>query len=108
MKQLQFGNLIILSVFLTFAGCGKVDEDENNVEIAVTNTYIQSAVQDFLGNDKSVFCLTSPGMCPGHFDMRPSQIRELSKCRLLVRFDFQEGLDKKIAGRTNGLCSEGE
>ena len=96
MKQLQFANLIILSVFLAFTGCGKIDDNENTADIAVTNTYIQSAVQDFLGNDKSVFCLTSPGMCPGHFDVSPGQLTKLCKCKMLLYFDWQEAIEKSM------------
>ena len=97
MKQLQFVSLIILFVFLTIAGCGKMDDNENASEIAVTNTYIQSAVQDFLGNDKSVFCLTSPGMCPGHFDVSPGQISKLCKCKAVLYFDWQKQIEKSMA-----------
>jgi zinc transport system substrate-binding protein len=40
-------------------------------------------------------------MCPGHFDMRPSQMADLARCRLLVRFDFQQSLDEKLADRSS-------
>jgi len=52
-------------------------------------------------------------MCPGHFDMRPSQISEMTRCGLLVRFDFQKELDEKLRadscqtaaiGVHGGLC----
>lgn len=42
--------------------------------------------------------LAEPGTCPGHFDMRPSQVTELRQCRALLRFDFQKSLDAKLAG----------
>ncbi|MCK4886227.1 MAG: zinc ABC transporter substrate-binding protein [Planctomycetes bacterium] len=96
MKQLQFANLMILSVFLAFTGCDKINDNENTAEIAVTNTYIRSAVQDFLGNDKSIFCLTSPGMCPGHFDVSPGQLTKLCKCKMLLYFDWQEAIEKSM------------
>ena len=95
MKQLQFANLIILTIFLVFAGCAKVDD--NAAEIAVTNSYIQSAVQEFSGNDKNIFCLTSPGMCPGHFDVSPGQIKKLCKCKVLLYFDWQGAIEKSMA-----------
>ena len=96
MKQLQFVNLIILSVFLTIAGCGRTDNDDNAAEIAVTNSYIQSAVQEFLGSNKSVLCLTSPGMCPGHFDVSPGQISKLCKCKAVLYFDWQNAIEKSM------------
>jgi ABC-type Zn uptake system ZnuABC Zn-binding protein ZnuA len=71
-------------------------DDEIAFEIAVTNTYIQSAVQDFLGSDKRVFCLTSPGMCPGHFDISPGQISKLCKCKAVLYFDWQNAIEKSM------------
>jgi len=97
MKQLKFVNLIMLSVFLAFSGCGKTDKNDDIAEITVTNTYIQSAVEDFLGRDKNVFCLASPGMCPGHFDISPGQITKLCKCKALLYFDWQEAIEKSMA-----------
>ncbi|MCD4726666.1 MAG: hypothetical protein K8R46_03320 [Pirellulales bacterium] len=87
------------------AGCGPSAEPValDDMPVAVSSPYLEAAVTDVLRSETPLVRLAGPGMCPGHFDMRPSQIRELSKCRLLVRFDFQEGLDKKIAGRTNGM-----
>ena len=38
----------------------------------------------------SVLRLAEPGTCPGHFDIRPSQVAELRQCRALLRFDFQK------------------
>jgi hypothetical protein len=33
-------------------------------------------------------------MCPGHFDVGPGQVRAMRGVRVLVRFDFQEDVDK--------------
>jgi zinc transport system substrate-binding protein len=38
-------------------------------------------------------------MCPGHFDLRPSQIERLASAKLCLRFDFQKGLEQKLVGR---------
>jgi ABC-type Zn uptake system ZnuABC Zn-binding protein ZnuA len=57
-------------------------------------------VGDITGGGIEVFCLVPPGMCPGHFDMSPEQVRRLLHSRVLFRFDFQAGLDDKLR-RTN-------
>ena len=64
--------------------------------IAVSNSYLGAAVQDLLGGDMALLLLAEPGMCPGHFDLRPSQVRDLRACRLLLRFDFQRSLDARL------------
>ncbi len=64
--------------------------------IAVSNSYLGAAVQDLLGGDMPLLLLAEPGMCPGHFDLRPSQVQDLRACRLLMRFDFQRSLDARL------------
>lgn len=77
------------------SGCENKNR-EQQTEIAVTNTYLASAVGDVAGGDVEVFCLAPPGMCPGHFDMSPEQLRRLLDSRVLFRFDFQAGMDDKL------------
>jgi len=78
------------------AGCRQKDETAGVCEVSVTNAYLQSAVNDLTGNTIDIFCLAPPGMCPGHFDMSPEQIRRLLNSKALFRFDFQAGLDDKL------------
>lgn len=88
------------------AGCGKTPDagsatrPTKAAQVAASNSYLEAAVLDLLGQDTPVLRLAEPGMCPGHFDIRPSQINDLRRCRLLLRFDFQAALDDKLAGLT--------
>ena len=98
------------------AGCGNKPGEENAAEIAVTNSYLGCAVLDLCRDDTEVLCLAPPGMCPGHFDMSPSQVKQLCDCRMLLLFDFQKqiedtlsrvkerGLKTALVGNTDGLC----
>jgi ABC-type Zn uptake system ZnuABC Zn-binding protein ZnuA len=102
------------SVFV--AGCRDKSPTEAPAEIAVTNSYLECAVRDLCGDDTKVLCLAPPGMCPGHFDISPSQVRWLCDCRVLLLFDFQEqvvqtlarvkerGLKMALVEETGGLC----
>jgi zinc transport system substrate-binding protein len=58
---------------------------------------LECAAGDLLGGTPPVLRLAEPGMCPGHFDIRPSQVAALRRCRVLLRFDFQQSLDRKLA-----------
>lgn len=77
-------------------GCMHKDASFKGADISVTNTYIESGVKDLSGSSLKVFCLAPPGMCPGHFDMSPEQLRQLRSSRLLYRFDFQAQLDEQV------------
>jgi len=109
---------IIFAVMLGFvmgaalSGCGEVSDspslsdvgwcvDAAQAEcapIAASNTYLATAVRDLMGEETALLVLAEPGMCPGHFDLRPSQVRRLRSCDLMVRFDFQQSLDSRVRG----------
>jgi ABC-type Zn uptake system ZnuABC Zn-binding protein ZnuA len=118
MKNRVFGYILAFSSAcgLLVAGCENKADEENRAEIAVTNSYLGCAVLDLCGDDTEVLCLAPPGMCPGHFDISPSQVRQLCDCRMLLLFDFQKqiaetlsrvkerGLKTALVGETGGLC----
>ena len=84
---------------LVVSACGN-STDDPSARVATTNSYIECVVLDLMGPETPVLCLSGPGMCPGHFDIRPSQVNKLSRCRVLARFDFQAALDAKLSGVT--------
>lgn len=48
--------------------------------------------------------MAPPGMCPGHFDISPSQVNQLGNCKILLLFDFQEKIDSSMSGlKSKGL-----
>ncbi len=63
----------------------------------MTNSYLGSAVRDLCGPDMEILCLAAPGMCPGHFDISPAQVRQLGNCRMLLLFDFQQKVEQNLA-----------
>jgi zinc transport system substrate-binding protein len=104
--------LMAAAVVLFVAGCERTEkrsdlspaandaiESSKDAPVAVSSSYLEAAVKEVLSGDVPMVRLAGPSMCPGHFDMRPSQISELARCGMLVRFDFQKSLDEKL--RTN-------
>lgn len=77
-------------------GCKDKTSDTPQPEIAVANSYIGAALRDLCGNQQQVFDLVPPGMCPGHFDISPSQVNTLCNCKILFVFDFQKNIEKAI------------
>lgn len=84
----------ILTVFLFFSGCNT--KNEISPRIAASNSYIESAVIDILGKNERILRLAEPGMCPGHFDIQPSQVDMLRRCKLILKFDFQKLVEERI------------
>jgi ABC-type Zn uptake system ZnuABC Zn-binding protein ZnuA len=118
MKNYVLAYILALSVVcgLLATGCEKKTDTENHADIAVTNSYLGCAVLDLYGDDTEVLCLAPPGMCPGHFDISPSQVKQLCDCRVLLLFDFQKqvaetlsrmkekGLKTTFVEESGGLC----
>jgi zinc transport system substrate-binding protein len=87
-----------LLIITIFCGCQKNNSGtEKQPEIAVTNSYLSCVVKDICGNQTDVLSLIPPGMCPGHFDMSPSQVNKLSKCEVLLLFDFQKSISDSLS-----------
>jgi zinc transport system substrate-binding protein len=104
MQKAVFNISVIISIAgLFLSGCSNKNNPESQSEIAVTNSYLQCAVKDLCGDESEVFCLAPPGMCPGHFDISPSQVNQLSRCKILLLLDFQD----KIEGSLTGLKRKG-
>jgi ABC-type Zn uptake system ZnuABC Zn-binding protein ZnuA len=101
---------------LLAGGCKNEADEANGAEIAVTNSYLGCAVLDLCGEDTQVLSLAPHGMCPGHFDISPSQVKQLCDSRLLLLFDFQKavvetlsrvrerGLKTALVEKPGGLC----
>jgi ABC-type Zn uptake system ZnuABC Zn-binding protein ZnuA len=87
----------IFSVFLVanLIGCS-ANIESDRPEVVATSPYLGSAVREFLGDSVKLASFCGPGACPGHFDIRPSQIEQARSSRLFLRFTFQAGLDQRL------------
>jgi len=93
---------ILAGLFLS--GCRQRGAPGQAYDVAVTNSYLGCVVRDLCGAELEVLCLAPPGMCPGHFDISPAQVRHLHDCRLLLLFDFQQKVEQTLARlKENGL-----
>jgi len=97
-QKLILTTLAGATLLATGTGCRRADATRAGPRIATTTSYLEAATRDLLGDDLQVIRLAEPGTCPGHFDIRPSQVSELRRCQALLRFDFQRSLDQKLAG----------
>lgn len=93
----HFVGAMSLLLAVGLAGCDNSASPEN-ADVAASNSMLECAAKDLLGDAAPVLRLAQPGMCPGHFDIRPSQVQKLRNCRLLLRLDFQKSMDAKLAG----------
>jgi zinc transport system substrate-binding protein len=95
--------LLLLPSLFSLSGCSKPPPSPKKPPVAVTTSWLDCAVRDIAGERFETVRLLPPGDCPGHFDLAPGTLSRLSRCSLLFRFDFQEGLDSRLSG----LASKG-
>lgn len=106
-------SLVALAVLIV-SGCGAESPKPSPPRLAVTSSYIESALRDLVADAIEVERLVEPGTCPGHFDVRPAQVRRLNDCVAMLRFDFQQSLDRQVESigslrvfpltATGGMC----
>ena len=87
--------MILALVAGLIVGCGREPEGRE-ARIAVSTSYLAAVVRDVLDADVPVVGLSGPGTCPGHFDITPSHLARIRRCRVLLRFDFQRHVDAKL------------
>lgn len=99
----------LVSICVLLGGCADktpstAQEENSSVQryvYAASNSYLVAAMGELLGSDTKIYCMASPGMCPGHFDISPGLVKELRSAEILVRFDFQSSMDTQLKGLTD-------
>jgi|WetSurMetagenome_2_1015567.scaffolds.fasta_scaffold93193_2 zinc transport system substrate-binding protein len=95
---------IAVIVIACLAGCEKKSGSAPQSQIAVANSYLEAAVLDLGVDPSKVMSFVPPGMCPGHFDLTPSQVEGLLSCSVLLVFDFQNNISSSLPRvRESGL-----
>lgn len=77
-----------------------VDADENLTVICTTTAL--KTLTEAVGKDKvDVISLVQPGVCPSHFDVRPSHVAEVGEASLVLYHGMELWLDDLIAASQN-------
>jgi len=96
--MIKSGTKYIAAIMIVFGlSCANKTTENGKFEIAVTNSYLQCAVEDLCSSELEVLCIAPPGVCPGHFDMSPGQLKQLRNCRILLLFDFQKNIEQSLS-----------
>jgi ABC-type Zn uptake system ZnuABC Zn-binding protein ZnuA len=85
-------SLLISAVLLTLAiflpGCSR-GEASNNLTVVTTTSLISSIVERVGGDKVEVADIIPPAQCPGHFDVKPSDIQMLANANLFLMHGWQ-------------------
>lgn len=95
---------VVLSVLLIccVAACRPADPD-----IVAGTALVASVVTDLTGGGRQIHTLIPGGMCPGHYDVRPSDVEALRHCKLALVQPFQQQMPNVDAARAQSGMDEG-
>lgn len=100
-RILVLAGVTFLMLVLLLAGCSTKTQKESKLNVATGSTLIASIVKE-IGKDRVVVTnIVPPGVCPGHFDLKPGDVQKLSTAQLLLYHDwesrvFSENLLKSV------------
>jgi len=81
----------------TQARPGPAGQAVAKINIMAGSSLIGNIVQDVAGDKMETRTLIPPGLCPGHYDIKPSDIEALANSKALFIHDYQEYF-KNITG----------
>jgi len=79
--------VILLSLIILPLGCTK--ETTSKLKVVTTTSLIASIVEQVGGDKVQVANIIPPAQCPGHFDVKPSDIQMLSDAELFLMHGWQ-------------------
>jgi len=70
--------------------------------VVTTTTVLGSIVNDLAGDSVELMVVSSPNVCPAHYDVKPSDVYAFSKANLILYHGFEPWVDTLVeASRTN-------
>jgi len=88
--------LLVILLCVGVVGCASNDaastaptDTENKLKVVATTSLITDIVQNIGQAQVEVACIIPPASCPGHFDVKPSDLKVLSDARLFFLHNWQ-------------------
>jgi zinc transport system substrate-binding protein len=80
--------VILLTLAILLPGCSG-GEASSNLKVVTTTSLISSIVEKVGGDKVEVADIIPPAQCPGHFDVKPSDIQMLADANLFLMHGWQ-------------------
>lgn len=81
--------MLMLSLVLVAALSGCSSGDTSKLEVVTSTSLITLLVERVGGDAVDVVNIIPPAQCPGHFDVKPSDIRKLADADLFIMHGWQ-------------------
>mgnify|MGYP005832619471 CR=1 FL=1 len=94
-SRFRTGSAVFLGVFLLAAGPGLAGSEAagaaDRLRVVASTSLIAEIVADLAGEGVEIATLIPPASCPGHFDLRPADLKLLAAAHLVLLHDWQGG-----------------
>jgi len=61
-----------------------------SVDVMASSSFISNTIQDVAAGQLETRAIIPPGVCPGHYAVKPSEIKALADCRALFIHNYQQ------------------
>jgi zinc transport system substrate-binding protein len=89
-KRVLIGVVILVLVGIVVAVLVRAQHAQPSTDIMAGSSLIGNIIQDVAGDKMEARTLIPPGVCPGHYDVKPSDIEALANSKALFIHDYQE------------------
>ena len=90
-------NFILLFSFFLFSHCGWGGQSTEKLKLVTTTSLIGNILQQVGGDKVDVATIVPGGMCPGHFDVRPGDIKLLSNAQIFLAHGWELFVTKLLS-----------
>ncbi len=80
--------VLILASMFTLSSC-----TQESVDVMAGSSLIGNIIQDVAGGELETRTIIPPGVCPGHYDVKPSDIEALANSKALFIHNYQENFE---------------
>ena len=85
---------VLAGILVTFLGCPQ--DTQPSVDIMAGSSFITNIIQDVADGKVETRTLIPPGLCPGHYDLKPSDIEALANSKALFVHSYQQGFQNIV------------
>ncbi|HDH45126.1 MAG TPA: zinc ABC transporter substrate-binding protein [Thermococcus sp.] len=96
MKVKIFFGMILVALVLISPNVVLASSDDGKPLVVVSTTVLESIVKDLAGDQVDILVLVSPSVCPGHYDVRPSDVWAVSNAKLILYHGIEPWVEKLV------------
>jgi len=79
--------VLLLASLFTLSSC-----NQQTADIMAGSSLITDVIQDIADGKLTAYTLIPPGMCPGHYDVKPSDVERLANSEVLIIHNWQQNM----------------